>query len=101
MSVTGHFIPPMMIFKQKCLNPDLIERAPPGPIAGCSDSGWIDKDLFMKYIKHFINHSKCSLDLKILLILDGHMSHTKNIELIEYARANGLHLLSLPPHTSH
>ena len=101
MSVTGHFIPPMMIFKRKRLNPDLIERAPPGTTAGCSDSGWIDKDLFMKYIKHFINHSKCSLDSKILLILDGHKSHTKNIELIEYARANGLHMLSLPPHTSH
>ena len=35
------------------------------------------------------------------MIFDGHKSHTKSLELIDYARENGLFLLSLPPHTTH
>lgn len=101
MSATGTFVPPLMIFKRKRMNPELIERAPPGTIGGVSDSGWVDTDLFFNYIKHFVKHTKCSKESKVLLILDGHKSHTKNIQLIDFARENGLVLLSLPPHTSH
>ena len=36
----------------------------------------------------------------VLLIFDGHSSHI-TIDVIEYARSNGLHLLCLPSHTSH
>ena len=33
--------------------------------------------------------------------MDGHKSHTKSIEMIEYARENGIEMVSLPQHTSH
>jgi hypothetical protein len=36
----------------------------------------------------------------VLLIQDGHTSHI-SIELIEAARANDVHLLCLPAHTTH
>jgi hypothetical protein len=36
----------------------------------------------------------------VLLTLDGHTSHI-TINVIEYARANEIHLLCLPSHTSH
>ena len=36
----------------------------------------------------------------MLLIQDGHSSHV-SIELIECARANDIHLLCLPAHTTH
>ena len=57
----------------------------------------------MEYIKHFVKHTHCSPENKCLLILDGHKSHTKNIDLLNYACEKGLYLLSLPPspHTSH
>lgn len=42
-----------------------------------------------------------SKDKKILLILDGHKTHTKNLELIDLARESGVALLCLPPHCSH
>ena len=48
-----------------------------------------------------MNTTNCSVERKVLLILDGHASHTKNIDLIDFARSKGLLLLSLPPHTSH
>ena len=37
----------------------------------------------------------------MLLILDGHSTHTKNLELIDLGRGNGVVLLCLPPHCSH
>lgn len=33
--------------------------------------------------------------------MDGHASHTKNLEAIKYARAKGVVLLSFPAHTTH
>lgn len=36
----------------------------------------------------------------MLLVLDGHGSHI-TINVIEFAKSNGIHLLCLPSHTSH
>lgn len=37
----------------------------------------------------------------MLLILDGHHSHTRNIELIDKARAHHVTIVCIPPHSSH
>ena len=80
---------------------ELIDNAPSGTIGRCSDSGWIETYLFMDYVKHFAEHTKCSKSSPVLLILDGHKTHTKNLALIHFARDNGIVIVSLPPHTSH
>lgn len=100
-SCTGQYVPPMMIFKRKKKKPELIDHAPPGTIDGVSDNGWVTTELFEEYIHHFVKHTNCSPSNKVLLILDGHKTHTKNLKLIDYCREHGLVLLSLPPHTSH
>ena len=56
---------------------------------------------FFTYLKHFKEHVRCLNENKILLILDGHATHTKNIEAIDFCRDNGIVILSLPLHTSH
>ena len=99
MNAVGGYVPPMMIFKRKRMKDSLVDHAPPGTLGKCSESGWIDADIFMDYIKHFVQHTHCSPTNKVLLILDGHKAHTKNIDLLTYASENGLYLLSLPPHT--
>lgn len=38
---------------------------------------------------------------KIILVLDGHTIHSKNLTVIEMARENGVILLQLPGHTTH
>ena len=86
-----------MIFKRK----ELADHAPAGTSSRCSESAWITADLFLDYLKHFAAYTKCSKDSPVLLILDGHKSHTKNLPTIEYACDNGIVMLSLPPHTSH
>lgn len=37
----------------------------------------------------------------MLLFCDGHSIHTKNLQLIEFGKDNGIDLLCLPPHSSH
>ncbi|XP_065642749.1 uncharacterized protein LOC136074370 [Hydra vulgaris] len=101
MIVTGLFVPPMMILKRKRMKLELIDHAPTGTIKGCSKNGWITTDLFMEYIKHFTKYTRASIENKILLILDGHKTHTKNINLLDFAKENGIVVITLPPHTSH
>ena len=53
-NASGSYIPPMMIFKRKRRRDDLIEHAPVGTLNEVSDSGWVNIDLFITYIKHFV-----------------------------------------------
>lgn len=100
-SATGVYVPPAMIFKRQRFKQELIDNAPNGTIGFCSKSGWVEAEIFEQYIQHFVKHVKCSKDNPALLILDGHSSHTKNLQMIDFARDNGLIILSIPPHTSH
>ena len=101
MSAAGQLVPPMLIFARKRMKDELVDGGPPGSIGRCRDSGYIDKDLFLEYLQHFVSQVKCSKEHKVLLILDGHTSHTKSIAVIDFARDNGIILMSLPPHTTH
>jgi len=83
------------------MKPELMHGAPPGSISGCQKNGWIDSDLFMTWLEHFITAIKPSVSDKVLLILDGHVTHTQNIAALERSKAVGIILLSLPPHTTH
>ena len=96
----GHFVPPMVIFKRKNKKASLTDHAPPGTIQGCSENRWVNAEPFLEFIQHFVKHVSCSHKNPVLMIFDGHKSHTKSLELIDYARENGLFLLSLPPHTT-
>ena len=100
-SVSRTYITPIMIFKRKRNKPELVDHAPAGTVGCCSPNRWIDADLFLEYLKHFVKFTKCSKDSPVLLILDGHKTHTKILSTIEYAQENGVVMLSPPPHTSH
>ena len=97
----GQYIPPLIIYPRKNLKMEFTEGAPPGSIFACQDNGWINSDLFMKWFEHFVACVNPSVDKKVLLILDGHASHTQNIDVIVRARAKGVTMLSLPPHCTH
>ena len=64
----------------------------------CSVTGWIDEELYSQWFDFFLK--KIPPTRPVLLIADGHTSHT-SIEVIEKARANNVHLLCLPSHTTH
>ncbi|XP_018573656.1 uncharacterized protein LOC108912761 [Anoplophora glabripennis] len=101
VSAAGQFIPPMLIFKRMIMSPELKVGAPPGSLVEISGSGYINSELFCKWLQHFISVVKPNEEMKVLLLLDGHSTHSKNLDALMLARENGVILLQLPGHTTH
>jgi len=59
-----------------------------------------NQENFLIFLKHFVKHSQSSVDHPVLLLLDSHESHL-SVDGIQFAKDNGIHLLSFPPHCSH
>lgn len=100
MSASGIFVPPLLVFPRKRMKQELLDGAPPGTIGDCHISGWIQTDIFTRWFGHFVNFVKASKDDPVVLVFDGHTTHTKNIDVIDMARENGVSLVCLPPHSS-
>jgi hypothetical protein len=98
---SGQYVPPMLIFKRKRMKEELKNGAPPGSLVTNNKSGWMDEDLFMDWLRHFHSFVKSTKERPVLLILDGHTTHTKNLKAIDFARDNGIVMLSFPPHCTH
>lgn len=101
MSAAGQFVPPMIVFPRKNMKAELLEGAPPGTIAACHPSGWIQQDLFTQWLMHFVHIVKPSTEDPVVLVLDGHYSHTRNMDVIDIGRRHGIHIVCLPPHSTH
>nr|XP_023030423.1 uncharacterized protein LOC111518260 [Leptinotarsa decemlineata] len=97
MNATGHFVPPFIKFPRKNINDQLMR----GTVGIAHPSGWIQMSIFTEWFKPPIKHTNPIPESKVLLILDGNFSHTRNIDVIELARKNNVDILSLPPHTTH
>ena len=67
----------------------------------CSDSGLMDGDRFVQWMQHFVQCGKPRADRKVMFVLDGHKSHTKDLKAIEIASDNNVIMLSLLSHTTH
>ena len=78
-----------------------MEEAPSNSISAYNKSGYMTKDLFVEWLQHFIKYTKPIPTNRILLILDGHSTHVKNIQAIDLATSSNIDMLCLPPHTSH
>lgn len=79
---------------------ELIDEAPTGTMGIAQESGWMTTAVFYKWLVHFQLHVKASLDDKVLLIVDGHISH-KGIESLTFAKEHGIIMVCWPPHCTH
>ncbi len=101
-SASGTRLPPFILYKGKNMYQRWIQGGPAGAVYGVSDSGWMEGQNFLSWfeksfvpaIKHLISSGP------IILFVDGHHSHT-GIDLILKSRKQGIHILCLPPHTTH
>lgn len=100
-SASGSYVPPMLIFPRKRMQQEFQTGLPPGATAEVHETGWINKELFIKWFQKFLACTGASKAKPVLLIFDGHKTHTKNLDLIDLARENGVTLICLPPHCSH
>ncbi|KAL4092450.1 hypothetical protein QTP88_026951 [Uroleucon formosanum] len=80
---------------------DLLKKdGPIGAVYECSKKGWINEELFIVWLKHFVKITCATPDNPILLLLDNHSSHC-TLASFEYCRENGIVMSSFPPHKSH
>lgn len=86
MSAGGTFVPPLIIYPRKRSHPLLKKGAPPEVIHECHPAGWIQTNILTKWFKHFVENLKPTVESPVLLNLDGHTSHTSNIEITDYAQ---------------
>jgi len=64
---------------------------------GTSEQGWTDQELFLFWLKYFLNYANPGCPL--LLLLDGHSSHFE-LGTIELAKEKDVFFWLLP-HTTH
>jgi hypothetical protein len=85
MSPTGHFVSPFPVFPRKNMKQELINDTTPGSIHTCHPSGWIQNENFIQWFLHFIKHTNPTKEDPVILELNGHYSHTRNLEAITLA----------------
>ena len=100
MNAVGTYVPPVFVFLRARMTDRLLVNGPVGAIGFAQQSGWMDSQLFVKWLEHFIKFVKPSKDHPVMLLLDGHCSH-KTLDAIETARDHGVILLCFPPHCTH
>lgn len=96
----GVFLPPYSIFKGKNRKEEYADGMPPGSLFEMSEkSGYVNAAIFLHWLERLFIPRKPQG--KVILILDGHTSHTASIELLECAEINEILMLCLPSHTTH
>lgn len=96
----GNVLPPMFTFPRVRYQPHFLKDGPIGSIGTANKSGWMQEEDFLVFLQHFKKYTNCSLENKVLLLLDNHSSHV-SIRCIDFCKDNGIVMLSFPPHCSH
>lgn len=99
IGASGIAMPPVMVFPRKNFKDYMCKGTPAGTLGLAAPTGWMNAELFVQVMQHFINHSNSSITNPSILVMDNHESHL-SIEALNMAKAAGVHILTLHPHTS-
>ena len=99
----GQCVPPLIIHKGGKVPKDWEQGAPVGVMVKASPTGWINRNLFLEYATRWVRWLKSwkLLDRPHLLLLDAHKPHVYNLCFIQLMIEMDIHVLAIPPHTSH
>ena len=100
INAAGNSVPPLLVFSRVRYNRKFINGAPVGSIGAANKSGWMNENIFITYLEHFVLHSRRSPERKVLLILDN-LAALVSLMAVEFCREHGIALLTIPPNTSH
>jgi hypothetical protein len=64
------------------------------------ESGYITSARFVDWIHHFQEKVRADTEHPVLLLLDKHSGHL-SLEAIKFCREHNIHLITLPPQSSH
>nr|XP_047135222.1 MFS-type transporter clz9-like [Hydra vulgaris] len=96
----GNSIPPLFFFLRVKFHDYIIKERSPGCVGFANPSGWMNSDIFIEWIKHFVRYSNWSYESLVLLLLDSHKSHI-SVRALDLAIQHGIKMLSFPPHCTH
>lgn len=102
INAAGTAMPPMVIVRGKTsrsLHSFATLDAPQDTVWSFQESGWITDTICLQWFQQVFLHF-CGPQRPQILLLDSHRSHER-IELLEAARKENIHILALPPHTTH
>ncbi|XP_065650907.1 uncharacterized protein LOC136079118 [Hydra vulgaris] len=85
VNAIGNSIPPLFVFPRVKFRDFMIKDGPSGCVGFANPSGWMTSESFVEWLKHFIKHSHCSKESKVLLVLDNHESHL-SVAALDLAR---------------
>ncbi|XP_033755670.1 jerky protein homolog-like [Pecten maximus] len=102
VNAKGDTMPPMIIVKgktKKSLYGYNTAEAPLNSIWTHNEKAWMTEELGEEWFRNVFLEN-CGPERPQLLILDGHGSH-ETLGLLELAESEHIHILALPPHTTH
>ena len=71
-----------------------------GTVGFATQNGWMTSEIFLDVVNQIRRFKLASRENPILLMLNNHDSHL-SFNVIELAREDGIHIVTLPPHCSH
>lgn len=98
VSAAGESIPAFIIF-QKCLPCTACAlEGPPKALYGVSPKGYMDAELFLKWLLFFVKHAP--KERPLVLVVDHHKTHVSR-EVVKFCRENQVEVVCLPAKTTH
>ena len=103
IGANGNALPPVMVYPRIRMNPTAMAAgAHPGTLALNSRTGWMTGEIFVaSVLPHIVRHTGASKETPILLLMDRPSASHVSLETVEFCRANGIVVLTFPPHCSH
>ena len=101
INAIGNTVPPYFTFpRSRFVKESMLARAPLGSAECAAKSGWINKEIFVKYLEHFIQFTKCSTKNPVCLVMDNHASHRPiSLTALLMGRKHGIVMETIHPHT--
>jgi len=100
VSAIGNQIPPFFVFPHVHFKDHFIALGPSGSSGTANKLSWMQKKDFEQFLRHFHSYVKCTTEKPVLLLLNNYGSYL-SIEGLNYAKQNGIIMLSFPLHCSY
>lgn len=96
----GMFLPPFVVMKGVNKKKEWEDNMPPGSkVVMSKKSAYVNAEIFFEWLSdHFLPRKPLGT---VMLILDGHTSHSSSVQMLEFCEMNGIILVCLPSHTTH
>ena len=100
-SASGHFLSPLLIYPYKRIpSKNLLDHFPEAFLQ-VSDNGWITAQIFYSWLRDSFIPATAHVQKPVVLLVDGHSSHTALVETSQLCHDNHIVLYCLLPHASH